>query len=56
MKTIRLAAAMSLLQIDRHCAQAGLRIVRIILGREAKKRGGMTSTPEREHLLLVTAI
>lgn len=53
MKIIRLPASMNLLQIDRHCAQAHLKIVRFLIGREAKKRNGVVTRPERQHCLLV---
>jgi hypothetical protein len=56
MKIIRLPATMSLLQVDKHCANAGLAIVRFLIGREAKKRNGMTTRPERAHSILVKPI
>jgi hypothetical protein len=53
MKIIRLAASASLLDVDKFCANHGYKIVRFVIGREAKKRNGMTIKPERAHLLLV---
>jgi hypothetical protein len=53
MKIIRLPASMSLLEIDRRLAQQSFKLVRFIVGREAKKRNGITTRPERAHALIV---
>jgi hypothetical protein len=56
MKIIRLAASASLLDVDKYCANHGYKIIRFVIGREAKKRNGMTTKPERAHLLLVAPV
>lgn len=53
MKTIRLSPAMNMLDIDRYCAQAKVKPIKIILGREKSRRN---DNPERDHVLIVTDI
>ncbi len=50
MKTIRLPANMSMLQVDRHLAQASLRCIRFIPGRSPSTK---EARPERQHFIIV---
>lgn len=53
MKTIRLPATMSLFEIDKRIASMNCSIIRFLVGREAKKRNGLVTRPERAHTILV---
>lgn len=49
------AASMSLLQIDQFCKNNGYKIVRFVIGREAKTRHKIVTKPERRHILIVAS-
>ena len=53
MNIIRLPATMNLLDVDRHCARNNLKVIRFMVGREAKKRNGAVINPERAHAVIV---
>lgn len=44
---------MNLLDVDRHCARNNLKVIRFMVGREAKKRNGAVINPERAHAVIV---
>jgi len=56
MKTYKLPAGQSHLQIDRWAAQQKLRVIRVIPGREAKNRRGAVKKPERQHVIVAVSL